>query len=280
MSTSQLIAQADALARMTFELNIRSVAAQADRLEQDLRQLVVRTAQDEEFREKNEHRLNEIWHEILAVKTRMSEVHDGQQQLQTNAETRGKLVADLLERYGKEMAELRDMFNTMNEQLDRLQASKDLLYNAEPGRFERPGVETRAMTRQKKSQKTQNNVNSISTSTKRNEEPPAHIVDAVLKRIQETLSSTRRWNRDHKTTKVDDGTFVASYLKQQSKRDPSMAVFIQKNIRRRIRRRLPRGATPPESLEEFCRDVRWQDVTETVELILVRNEDNAIQALR
>lgn len=101
----------------------------------------------------------------------------------------------------------------------------------------------------------------------------------IQTRIQETIKSTRRWHHDHKSTTLDDGKFTANYLKKQSKRDPRMAVYIQKALHRRIRRR-GRGSTPePRSLEEFCRDVSWEDVTRTVEDVLVRRVEATVRSL-
>lgn len=109
------------------------------------------------------------------------------------------------------------------------------------------------------------------------------------RRIQEAISSTRRWHRDHKTTALADADFVANYLKQQYKRDPAVAVLIQRAIQRHVlrqqqRQRRRRDKTPPRpgsrprSLEDFCH-VTWTDVLETVETILVRRRDEAVEAL-
>lgn len=65
---AHLAAQAEALAKMTLEMNIRSVSKQAARLEQDLKALVQSTAHDAAFRAHHETRLQDMWKEILAVK--------------------------------------------------------------------------------------------------------------------------------------------------------------------------------------------------------------------
>lgn len=73
---SRLVAQADALAKMTLEMNLRSVSKQANRLEQELRALVRSTAQDEAFRAQHESRLQDMWKEILAVKAHAAQADE------------------------------------------------------------------------------------------------------------------------------------------------------------------------------------------------------------
>lgn len=75
-TTSRLEAQADALAKMTLEMNLRSVSRQADRLEREIRSLVHNTSQDKAFRSQNEARLQDMWKEILAVKAHMAQERD------------------------------------------------------------------------------------------------------------------------------------------------------------------------------------------------------------
>lgn len=105
-------------------------------------------------------------------------------------------------------------------------------------------------------------------------------------RIREAINSTRRWNRDHKTTALSDAVFCANYLRQQSKRDPAVAVFIQKAVQRRVRAK--EAATPsqkpkaakPKSLDEFCQRVTWADVRAAVEDTLVRDTTDVMRLLR
>lgn len=101
----------------------------------------------------------------------------------------------------------------------------------------------------------------------------------IQTRIQETIKSTRRWHHDHKTTTLADGAFTANYLKKQSKRDPRMAVYIQKAIHRRIKRRRRESGSQPQSLEEFCEHVKWEDVTQTVEEVLVKKVGFTVRSL-
>lgn len=101
----------------------------------------------------------------------------------------------------------------------------------------------------------------------------------IQTRIQETIKSTRRWHHDHKTTTLADAAFTANYLKKQSKRDPHMAVYIQRAIHRRIKPRRRESGSQPNSLEEFCKDVKWEDVTQTVEEVLVKKVESTVRSL-
>ncbi|KAG6000088.1 hypothetical protein E4U43_001697 [Claviceps pusilla] len=96
-------------------------------------------------------------------------------------------------------------------------------------------------------------------------------------RIEETIRSTRRWHMDHKTTTLTDAEFIAKYLRKQSRRDPGMAVYLQRAIWKRVKARdTAQDVTNtgpsrrPQSLEEFCKHVTWDDVKRAVEDVLVR----------
>ena len=106
-------AQADALARMTFELKIRSVGAQAERVEKDLRALVNCTSQDKEFRQEHERRLQEVWREVLAVKARVAEVEDGQDEVKVNIESCQMETQKTIEQFRGEMGEIRELVEAL-----------------------------------------------------------------------------------------------------------------------------------------------------------------------
>ena len=98
-------------------------------------------------------------------------------------------------------------------------------------------------------------------------------------RIREAINSTRRWNRDHKTTNLSEAVFCANYLRQQSKRDQVVAVFLQKAIQRRVKTRML-SKPKPKSLDEFCESVEWADVRAAVEDTLVRDTTDVMRLLR
>ncbi|KJZ73556.1 hypothetical protein HIM_07112 [Hirsutella minnesotensis 3608] len=267
---SRVLARADALARMTVELNLRTVGAQAERLERELKELVMRTGQDKEFRKAHEERLTDAWREIVAVKAQMESVRGRQDDIQTDFERCQRETAELRQLLRREVSGLRDLIDSMASQLDSLPTAADmdeecLLRNAQENctgetvpSGKRIIAQAPASTRGRK--------NCASRPLGR--------------RIQEAISSTRRWHRDHKSTALPDAEFIANYLKQQSKRDPAMAVLIQKAIQKRLQYgRRPRASSRPRSLDEFCRDVTWNDVIETVEVVLIKDKDVAERML-
>ncbi|KFA46998.1 hypothetical protein S40293_08983 [Stachybotrys chartarum IBT 40293] len=314
---SRLLSQADALARMTLELNLRQVGLQANRLEEDIKALVQCTGEDRRFRAEHEGRLNEIWHEILAVKARMADVNGGQETLGTvredvercqyETERCRRETARMIEHFKQEMAGFREMCYGLATQLDQLQEAaetqgyitpaqsqdvaalerktcklppvadvKPALIPASSQESKAPGTSTEPTPHHR--QTAHEPQQAQSPSNKRNTRSTAQ--QAAKKRIKEALGSTRRWNHDHKTTNLKDSVFVANYLKQQSKRDPAMAVLIQRALRKRVCRRRPHSKSPPETLEDFCKDVRWRDVIATVEEELIKAESEAVKALR
>ncbi len=116
--------------------------------------------------------------------------------------------------------------------------------------------------------------------------PPPPQPPTPQSRIREAINSTRRWNRDHKSTRLSDAVFCASYLRQQSKRDPAVAVFIQKAVQRRVRAKASAssaaaaGTQKPRTLDEFCQGVEWADVRAAVEDTLVRDTTDVMRLLR
>ncbi|XP_044724745.1 uncharacterized protein HRG_02641 [Hirsutella rhossiliensis] len=288
-----LLARADALAKMTVELNLRAVSAQAERLEQELRELVVCTGQDKEFRRAHEQRVTDVWREIVAVRTQMDQCRDRQADFKVEFERCRRETDDLRQQVRREVSGLRDLIDAMASQLDSFPATAEL-----DGEYLAGSIRTDG---------TQDTLEPDTASTARTgpatERTPTLIKELTgdtstadcirqtpRRRIQEAISSTRRWHRDHKTTTLADADFVANYLKQQSKRDPAVAVLIQKAIQRHMHQqhqhqhqqsgRRPRTGSRPRSLEDFCRDVTWRDVIETVEVVLVRGRDKAAEALR
>lgn len=106
----------DALARMTTELNIRAVGAQANRLEQDLRSLVECTSQDKEFRQNHERCLEAMWREILAVQMRMGEVQGTSRADHENCQ---RQITHLINELKEEMNYIKHLFGTMSSLLGR-----------------------------------------------------------------------------------------------------------------------------------------------------------------
>ncbi|OAQ81872.1 hypothetical protein VFPBJ_04456 [Purpureocillium lilacinum] len=259
---------ADALAKMTVELGLRAVASQAERLERELKDVVAATAQDAAFRREHERRLADMTREVLAVRARFDEVpkSSSSTDVEVLLERGRREAAKFREQLRREMGDLRAQINAVAFQLNTFPSPAEaeaILASGAAGDY---FVRSRAST----------GANGLASTcrTECSVQPPK-------RRIQEAINSTRRWHSDRKTSRLPDAEFVANYLKQQSKRDPAMAVFIQRAIQRRLqatrRRRL---SSRPRSLEDFCRDVTWRDVEEAVVDALVNHEKSAIKALR
>ncbi|UNI21113.1 hypothetical protein JDV02_007130 [Purpureocillium takamizusanense] len=268
-SSSKLYTNAaNALAKMTVELGLRAVANQAERLERELKDVVAATARDDAFRREHERRLADMTREVLAVKARIDEAPrgGGSADVELLLERSRREAAEFREQLRKEMGDLRSMMNSVAAQLDSFPSP------AEAEAMLASGVAGNHFMGPRASMAGKGFASVCRTDCS---------VQAPKRRIQEAISSTRRWHSDHKTSRLPDAEFVANYLKQQSKRDPGMAVFIQRAIQRRLqatrRRRL---SSRPRSLDEFCRDVTWQDVEEAIVDALVHHEKSAIKALR
>lgn len=126
-NNSRLLSHADALARMTVELNVRAVSAQTERLEKSLGALVACTKEDKAFRETHDARLQSMCREILAVKQRMEEIqgpewNKGGGGRTTDAEGGGgqKEVDESIEQLRREMGELRGLVSDISSALDKL----------------------------------------------------------------------------------------------------------------------------------------------------------------
>ncbi|KAF7545537.1 hypothetical protein G7Z17_g9092 [Cylindrodendrum hubeiense] len=268
---SNLFDRADALAKMTFELNLRAVCGHADRLERDVRKLVVCTEQDKEFRYDNEKRMVEMMREIQSVRTQMARATHSQVDIKSGFERQQQEMAEIIDGFRREMVDLRGFIDSVSSQLDQFSSPDDIDKDIQVPPASSRGMETRAMRRACKQADTQ---------------PPDQQSTAAVKpksRIQEAINSTRRWNRDHKVTSLPDSHFTANYLKKQSQRDPDMAVLLQRSLQKRIRLRAARTSRrtlpQPRNLEELCRDVVWQDVIDMVQDVLVANGERSARLL-
>ncbi|KAK7427729.1 hypothetical protein QQZ08_005835 [Neonectria magnoliae] len=268
---SKLLAQADALAKMTFELNLRAVCSHAERLEREVRTLVSYTEHDKEFRCENESRLAAMMHEIQAVKTHVAKVENTQENVRGGLEDQQRRATEALDGFKKEISDLRRLIDGLSSQLNQFKTSDDNREAPRPPPTTSRCMETRAMRRANKRVETQ-------------PRDQQNVDGANIKsRIQEAINSTRRWNRDHKVTKIPDSQFAANYLKKQSQRDPDLAVLLQRSLQKRIRLRgsLRSGKAEPQprNLGELCRAVVWQDVIDMVKDVLVVNAQNSARLL-
>ncbi|OAA73535.1 hypothetical protein ISF_00436 [Cordyceps fumosorosea ARSEF 2679] len=258
---SHLAAQAEALAKMTLEMHLRCVSKQASRLERDLQALVQTTKDDAAFRAQHEARLQDMWKEILAVKAHAAQDRDTRHLADAECRTETTRVMDEMR---AELTGVKTMIGSLAATLaempsaEQMQAALSQSSDGDASRDRQEGLDQGPQRR------------SLS-------EPSSSSVHA---RIQDAVKSTRRWHRDHKTTRLSEGAFCAGYLRQQSKRDPQMALFLQRAVQRRVQARFPGRALRPRSLDEFCAVVRWEDVEAVVQDVLLRDTTDVVTALR
>ncbi|ODA81766.1 hypothetical protein RJ55_00270 [Drechmeria coniospora] len=259
-SDRTLLSKADALAKMTVELNLRVVSAQAERLEREIKELVACTAQDRQFRKKNEERMTDMMREIWSIKLRMDEVAVGHTDVDALFTRCQRETEELRLQLRADVDDLRKQIDEALSRLDSLPCPADV--EAEVATGNRQSLLAEAT--------------SLKLAREDCSKRPPH------RRVAETIRSTRRWHRDLKKSTVPESQFVLDYLKQQLKRDPDMAVFIQQAMQKRLQRKSsgPGTRSIPRSLEEFCKDARWMDVVETVQATLMRDKNRAIQSLQ
>lgn len=275
---------------MTFELSIRQVSAQTDRLQRDLQKLVHSTSHDKEFREQHEVRLQKLWQEMLAVKQHMSQVDGGQkgaEELRADFEKCQEETKSLISDFQHEIKELRKLFDGLSRQLDQLPTLADSIiesgYKSQSTAVARSTLDSQTQSLHRGY--SLNSQDSWGASMDQSVEELIQVghdkqaVTDVSIRVVETIKSTRRWHRDHKATILSDAEYTASYLKQQSKRDPDLAVRIQKALLRWVRRNRRLANPPPRSLAEFCKDIKWQDVIDIVQDMLVKHEKRTMMEM-
>ncbi|KIL95180.1 hypothetical protein FAVG1_02112 [Fusarium avenaceum] len=263
---AKVLKQAEALAAMSFELNLRAVCALANRLEQDVRMLVSRTANDQEFRRQNEERMTKMMQEIQVVKIRMAQFDGSQPATQAGIEKLQQEVNNTTLGWNKQLDDARAKVDDISS---RMQPDTDTIVvntnDPEPNTPPTLGVETRAMRRARAQ---------LGSSS-----PKCLDFES---RINEAINSTKRWNREHKVTKMRDNQFITSYFKKQGQRDPELAEILQKTIQKRAPRAYKtrsRKTQTSQSLEELCRNIAWQDVIDTATEVLVVNRSQTLRTL-
>ncbi|KAL6873149.1 hypothetical protein J3F83DRAFT_732219 [Trichoderma novae-zelandiae] len=213
-------------------------------------------------------RLQNMCKEMLVVKQRMEEIQGPEWKgaaASAGPEGAQKEVDESIEQLRREMGELKGLVSGISSTLDKLPAA------AEAEALMR---QTQALTLASNGSRTPagSSAGKLESGTKE--------AQSIKQRIEDTIASTRRWNRDHKTTKLKDAVFTANYLTQQSKRDPQMAVYLQRALQKHVQNSgRPRTRSRPQSLEQFCRALVWKDVTDTAEAVLVRDWRRTAKAL-
>lgn len=303
---SKLLHSADALARMTIEFNVRAMAAQTGRLEKELGALMMCTKEEKEFRVTHDARVQSLVQEIQVVKRRMEEVQGPEWNSKSNndLEQCRKDMHEFVGQLGKEMRkEMSDLKGWVGGCVGNISSTLDKLPTVAEAEalISRTRARGSALKSSKKKakpdvEKSRSVPSKLAIFFSMHHHHHHHTIvypkvcmltsvfkeaaKTIKQRIEDAINSTRRWNHDHKSTKLRDAAFIASYLKQQSKRDPQMAVYIQKAIQRRVNHSgRPKPKTRPRSLEQFCHRLLWKDVLDTVKDVLVDSRGQAAKVL-
>ncbi|KAM0564178.1 hypothetical protein ACHAPJ_000387 [Fusarium lateritium] len=270
----KLLKQAEALASMNFELSLRAVSSLANRLERDVQMLVLRTAEDQEFRRKNEDRMTQMMHEVHTIKAHMAPMEGIQPATQADVERLQQEMRESTLEWHKQLEDARTKIDDISDRWRQV-PEPVAVKNNDPVPNTPPRRETRSMRRAR--------VQLNSTTQKQQSSSSSSNPEL---RINEAIGSTKRWNREHKVTKMRDNQFIAGYLKKQSHRDPELAKILQQTIQKRTlkaakaKAKAKAGkATNPQTFEELCRNVSWQDVLATATDVLVINKGQTLRAL-
>lgn len=123
---SKLLRSADALARMTIELNMHAMATQTARLEQALGTLMMRRKEDKEYLEKNEARIQSMVQEIQMAKQRMEELQSAEwngrssNDLEQCKRDMHEIIGELKKDMEREMSDLKGRVGDLSSTLDKL----------------------------------------------------------------------------------------------------------------------------------------------------------------
>lgn len=256
-----------------------------ERFQRDLQNLVLVTGQDKEFREQHEARLTKLWQEMLVVKQEAAKVGAGQD-LKVDFERVQQETAAVIDDFRKEIMDLKDLIDGISKRFDELPTMADVMndsgYNSQPGDQAKDELPlTQRTDRQQSEHSYEGDVVHLGPVQKAlisEGHDPRAVLD-TSRRIVQAIKSTKRWNGDHKKSLHGDDVYCSNYLKQQAKRDRPLASYLQKRLLNLVRMRRQPSNSPPTTLEEFCKDIKWRDVIRMVQESLVKNERSAILAL-
>lgn len=124
-STNKYEAKVQALMSMTFELSLRNLNVHVQRLERDVRRLVTKTADDQDFRRENEATLAKYMQEVEAVKLKLAQYGDKPSVTRADID---KLQQEMAQEAGKWKAEVDDIraqLDALRDQNQQLNAQRD-----------------------------------------------------------------------------------------------------------------------------------------------------------
>ncbi|CAF3549876.1 hypothetical protein SNK04_001186 [Fusarium graminearum] len=265
---ARLLKQAETLATMSVEVNLRALSTLAYKLQDDVKRLVLRTSDDQNFRRENEERLTRIMYEVQTVKSFMAPLQGLPPATRADIDRLQQEMRETSTRWHKQIEDVEVKLDALSEGMK--QPPKPVVTKAvgpEPITPDTTGKETRAMQRAKA--ELQPSIQKQQTSS-RSSTPES--------RIQDAIDSTKRWNREHKTTKLRDGHFILSYFRKQKQRDAELAGILQRTLQRRVTNKV-KSRFDPQSLEELSQHALWVDIIDMATEVLVVNKLKTAQLL-
>ena len=252
------------LSEMMRAMQLRFLEEHSRTLESQIETLCQRTADQEAYRRQNEARLSELFNEVNAVKAKVHEVRD---QPHASTEDVKKEAQEVIEAFKAEWDQQRRIVREASELLAQLPSPDEVQrLLALSQHSEVKGKETVSQLYPDAQKQKGSSVESAA--------------DADIEgRIKETTQSARRWNIEHRFTKLEDPAFIEKYLNAQAFRDKPMAMLIQRHLSKALHRHRGVILSGNATLGEFCRNLAWSDVKATILELTVKERTTTARRL-
>ncbi|KAJ4130963.1 hypothetical protein NW768_006502 [Fusarium equiseti] len=276
---SKLSQQADALARMTFQVNLNAVSKIAYALQDDIKKLVLRTSGDHEYRRDNEQRMTKMMHEVQTIKRFMASLEGAppatQADIERTQEEMRTTVKEWHARFESIETQVQAISNAAKQPPKPVIIKPATIKAVNPGPFtpDTVGRETRS------AKKARIEADVSSKGQQSSELTSSSNLSTPEGRINEAINSTKRWNREHKVTKLKDSHYIVLYFKKQTQRDPQLASILQRTFQNRVVENVE-GKANPRGLEECSNYASWNDVTDTAAKVLIANQKKLMELLQ
>ncbi|RGP65683.1 hypothetical protein FLONG3_9186 [Fusarium longipes] len=266
---ARLLKQAEALATMSIEVNLRSLSTLAYSLQEDVRKLVHCTSDDQNFRRENEERMIKMMYEVQTVKAYMAPLQGLPPATRADIERVQQEMRETATIWHKQIESIEAKLDAISEGTNRPPKSTVVTKTADPEPIT-PGTtgrETRAIKR----------ANIQLELSAQKQKTSSRLLTPEL-RIKDAINSTKRWNREHKSTKSEDIYFIPSYFRKQRQRDAELAGILQRTLQKRVTDKV-KARFGVQGLEELSRHTSWEDVIDTATEVLVVNKTKTAKLL-
>lgn len=261
-----LYSQASELDEMNRAFRVRTLEKKMHETESSIKLLCQRTANDGSYREENEPRMTEVFRELLAIKQQISQVNHRPAVSWEDIRT---YVAKLLAPLGVELGEDVAIVQEAEKISAGLPSPQEI---AEIKKQNAHLLERNSQLRGQISRHFPRRDSQQSSSSESDIDPD------IRRRINEAIGSTRRWNAQYSSTKLEESIFVKNFLEKQGSRDMPMAQLIHRALGRLLSQR---GMTPSScrSLGEFCEMLAWKDVTYVIKKLFGPQKADTVRKL-